>query len=163
MKKCKHCMSEIDDKAKVCPHCGRRQPSKKRAVLWSIVAIICILIVIGVASGGNGNGGTEDQSQEPTDVVSKLSLGMLETVDDPQIGSGDFGVQVITGSIKNVSGRKLSYAQITFAIYDSDGNQIGTSVDNINDLTEDSLWKYTAFPLSTEQFSTFELTGVDAY
>lgn len=37
MKKCKYCMSEIDDKAKICPHCGKRQ---KRSVIKTILSCI---------------------------------------------------------------------------------------------------------------------------
>ena len=48
-------------------------------------------------------------------------------------------------------------------LYDQDGNQIGTAIDNISDLTPDSTWKYTAMTLDTEQFASFELTSVDAW
>ena len=51
---------------------------------------------------------------------------------------------------------------VTFALYDQDGNLIGTAIDNINDLTPDSTWKYTAMTLDTQQFASFELTSVDA-
>ncbi|WP_432766945.1 FxLYD domain-containing protein [Thermoclostridium caenicola] len=37
----------------------------------------------------------------------------------------------ITGTIKNNKGRTLSYAQVTINLYDADGNQVGTALDNI--------------------------------
>lgn len=53
MKKCKYCMSEIDDKAKVCPHCGKSQKSKVSKFLGIIIAIIgAVIIISALASGG---------------------------------------------------------------------------------------------------------------
>lgn len=54
MKKCKYCMSEIDDKAKICPHCGKRQ---KRSVIKTILSCIfllfAVLVIIAIATGGS--------------------------------------------------------------------------------------------------------------
>lgn len=171
MKKCKFCMTEIDDKAKVCPQCGRKQPSKAKKIVLIVLLALCAIIVIAAIAGGNGDkdkpasaaGTVETQAPENTDLVAKLSYNKLETVTEAAEGRTDYGTQCINGAVKNTSGKQLSYAAVTFALYDQDGNQIGTAVDNINDLTADSTWKYTAHPLTTDQFASYELTSVDAW
>lgn len=42
MKKCKYCMSDIDEKAIICPHCKKRQNTSKIIILL-IIALIIIL------------------------------------------------------------------------------------------------------------------------
>ena len=171
MKKCKFCMTEIDDKAKVCPQCGRKQPSKAKKIVGIVLLALCAIIVIAAIAGGSGDkdkptsaaGTVGTQAPENTDPVAKLSYNKLETVTEPTEGRTNYGSQCINGAIKNTSGKQLSYVGVTFALYDQDGNQIGTAIDNISDLTPDSTWKYTAMTLDTEQFASFELTSVDAW
>ncbi len=170
MKKCKFCMTEIDDKAKVCPQCGRKQPSKAKKIVLIVLLALCAIIVIAAIAGGGSKDKpasaartVETQAPENTDPVAKLSYNKLETATEPTEGRTNYGSQCINGAIKNTSGKQLSYVGVTFALYDQDGNQIGTAIDNINDLTPDSTWKYTAMTLDTEQFASFELTSVDAW
>lgn len=47
-KKCKYCCQEIDAKAKICPHCGKKQKKKKLLV---IAGVIVLIAVIGAAGG----------------------------------------------------------------------------------------------------------------
>ena len=43
MKKCKYCQSEIDEKAKICPNCRKKQ--KPHIIRWIILAVCSLLIV----------------------------------------------------------------------------------------------------------------------
>lgn len=45
MKKCKYCRSEIDDKAKICPICKKRQPAKVGTVGKVLILIPCIFLL----------------------------------------------------------------------------------------------------------------------
>ena len=54
-----------------------------------------------------------------------------------------FGI-TITGVVYNRNKRKLSYAQITFNIYDGSGAQVGSALANINGLEPDGTWKFSA-------------------
>lgn len=74
MKKCKYCMSEIDDKAKICPHCGKRQ---KRSVIKTILSCIfllfVVLVIIAIATGG----GDKDEAGIMTmDKFNAIQNGM---------------------------------------------------------------------------------------
>lgn len=54
------------------------------------------------------------------------------------------GYTLISGMIKNNTDQTPSYVQVTFNLYDEEGNQIGTAMDNINDLEAGRTWKFEA-------------------
>lgn len=73
-----------------------------------------------------------------------------------------YGTIYIEGEVKNNSDKTYSYAQITFNLYDADGAQLGSAMDNINNLEPNGTWKYKALAYSTEDIATYkfiEITG----
>lgn len=46
MKLCKHCRTEIDAKAKVCPQCGKKQGAPGCLIVLLVVVIIAVLAVV---------------------------------------------------------------------------------------------------------------------
>ena len=67
----------------------------------------------------------------------------------------------ITGIVENRRRRKLSYAQISFNLYDDSGAQVGTAIANINGLEPGSKWKFEAISFGQEftKYKFSELTG----
>lgn len=67
----------------------------------------------------------------------------------------------ITGIVENRRPRKLSYAQISFSLYDDSGAQVGTAIANINGLEPGSKWKFEAISFGQEftKYKFSELTG----
>jgi len=51
----------------------------------------------------------------------------------------------ITGIVRNNTGRDYSYVQVEFNIYDSTGAQIGSTMDNINNLEPHGTWRFSAY------------------
>lgn len=66
MKKCKYCKSEIDDKAKICPNCNKKQKGGCFTVFGSICVIIFLVILISSLSGNK----KEDEANSNTGTVS---------------------------------------------------------------------------------------------
>lgn len=67
----------------------------------------------------------------------------------------------ITGTVINRRKRELSYAQISFKLFDESGAQVGTALANINGLEEGGRWNFKATTFF-QKYSTFkihELTG----
>lgn len=62
---CKHCRTEIDSKAKVCPNCKRKQGGIVKYIVIGIIA----LIVIGAVAGG------KDEKDEPKKVGNASANG----------------------------------------------------------------------------------------
>ena len=55
----------------------------------------------------------------------------------------------ITGSAKNTSNKTMDYVSITFTLYDSAGNVVGTAIDNQSGLGAGETWIYSASGIST--------------
>lgn len=64
MKKCKHCQTEIDKKAKVCPNCRKKQGMP----VWLIV----VIVFVGIGIIGGAFGGGEDAASDAAAVASTL-------------------------------------------------------------------------------------------
>ena len=128
MKKCKHCQSEIDKKAKICPHCRKSQKS----VFSKIIGIILIFIgfIIVIASIG-GESTTED----------KFGYEITKQYED------SIGSYYIEGIVTNKIDYDYSYTQIDFICYDKDGNNLGTAMANTNNLLANETWRFKAIGL----------------
>lgn len=73
-KKCKHCKSEIDKKAKVCPNCRRNQGGNAKFI---IVGVIVVFIIAAALNNKNGEPQqTTNTTNDSTDKSDKpVSLG----------------------------------------------------------------------------------------
>ena len=120
MKKCKYCQTEIDSKAKICPHCKKKQGKPK----WLIALI--------VSNGDN----------KPTE---KFTYEVTKQYAD------EYGMSYyIEGSVKNNKDKDYSYVQIEFVCYDADGNNLGTAIDNTNNLLGNQTWKFKAMAMFSD-------------
>ena len=142
-KKCKYCQSEIDKKAKICPNCRKKQGMPK----W-LIAIIVIFVIIVFASMGGGeesssgnanNGGSSENTQK----VEKFTY----TIDKQYQDTFSYYIE---GTVKNNKNKDYSYVQIEFVCYDSEGNNLGTAIDNTNNLLGNETWKYKAMGMFTD-------------
>ena len=73
----------------------------------------------------------------------------LELLDGWQYTTKQFN-QVITGRIRNNTGRRYSYVQVTFDVFDSQGSRVGNAMANINNLGPGEVWKFEAMNFGTE-------------
>jgi hypothetical protein len=72
-----------------------------------------------------------------------------------------FGI-TINGVVFNRNKKKLSYAQISFNLYDSSGAQVGSAFANINGLEPDGAWKFSAIGLA-ETASKFKFDDMSGF
>ena len=54
----------------------------------------------------------------------------------------------IEGTCKNNGTKDYDYLQVEFICYDKDGNNLGTAMDNTNNLLGGQTWKFKAMSLS---------------
>ncbi len=150
MKVCKDCGTEVSKSAKVCPECGKRL---KNTVLRVILGILVIVIGIGaIASGGDSSVQTSNNNKQ-----EKFTLISDKKTTDAA------GTTYIEGEIKNNTDKSYSYVQVTFNLYDDNGAQLGTAVDNINNLEPNATWKYKALGLVTEKVSSYKLVEITGW
>lgn len=157
MKKCKYCQSDIDVKAKICPHCGKKQGMPK----WLIVIIVILAIFILLSLGSNSSD-TEKNEQTGTTTEKQESL----VLEEGHTGSLDeYGVAYyVEGYIQNNTDKDYSYIQVTFTTYDSEGNTIGSCLDNNSSLEANGRWKFKAICLDdVENIASYKLNDITAY
>ena len=156
MKKCKHCQSEIDDKARVCPNCGKKQG---KPILLIIIIVIIIIAVIATLGGG---GETENEPSQTGTTEKKENL----VLEDGYSGSLDeYGaLYYIEGYVKNNSDKDYEYVQIEFTAYDSEGNTLGSCYDNTSSLEADGRWKFKASCVDeTDKIASYKLNEITGY
>jgi len=68
----------------------------------------------------------------------------------------------ITGIIRNNTSKSYSYVQITFGVYDANGNKVGTALDNIAGLGANETWSFEALGTGAEN-GTYKLEDIKGY
>lgn len=56
----------------------------------------------------------------------------------------------IEGSVKNNKDKDYSYVQIEFVCYDADGINLGTAIDNTNNLLGNQTWEFKAMAMFSD-------------
>ena len=68
----------------------------------------------------------------------------------------------ITGIVKNNTDKDYEYVQISFTLYDVDGNVVDTAFTNVNNLKAGSTWKFEAM-LFEENVASWELDEITGW
>jgi hypothetical protein len=152
VKKCKHCQSEIDKKAKVCPNCRRKQGGKGKFI---ILGVIVFFIVAGALSSLNedttktsntntqkANGDSSDS--KAADIVAlgsegqseNLALKVNEVGDTDEIKENDFlsykpdsgKYAIVNITIKNTGKESTSLTNGYFKLITSDGAEYSPTI-----------------------------------
>lgn len=129
-----------------------KKPIYKKWWFWVIVVIF-----IGGIAGGAGSSETNGNTPVSTQIQEKFTL-----VSDTRT-TDSLGTTYIEGEIKNNTDKSYSYVQVTFNLYDASGAQLGTAVDNINNLEPNATWKYKAIGLVTEKVDSYKLVEITGW
>ncbi len=73
-----------------------------------------------------------------------------------------YGVGKIIGTLKNTTSREYGYIQIEFNLYDSGGNQVGSTLANINNLEPGRTWKFEA-PVLTGEATEAQVKNITSF
>jgi uncharacterized protein YdeI (YjbR/CyaY-like superfamily) len=163
MIKCKTCSKEIASNAKSCPSCGakNKKPFYKRG--WFFVLVF--FVVVGAIGGAGGTDTTKDGGSTETTNVEKTSTKKekFELVGEVEQETDQIATY-LKGIVKNNSGKDCTYVQITFNLYDKDGNQIGTALANVNNLEKDGTWKFKALGMDVDgEIASYKLAEITGY
>lgn len=110
----------------------------------------------------NSDSKANDSSEQTKkqDAAEKLTDGDFSVVKKAKGKLDSVGTLYIKGTLKNNTGKDLSYVQVSFNILDKDGSQIGTALANINHLKAGGTWKYKALGLETDGYKKFEMAEI---
>lgn len=140
MKKCKYCKTEIDSKAKICPNCRKKQGMPKWLI--ALIIVVILIIIVSVTGGAEENAKEGNASNNNENPVEKFTYEITQQYSD------EYGLSYyIEGSVKNNKDKDYSYVQIEFVCYDSEGNNLGTAIDNTNNLLGNETWKFKAIAM----------------
>ena len=84
----------------------------------------------------------------------------LELVDDSLDFQEEEFSSYVTGSIRNNTDHTYNYVQVTIGLYDSDGNQVGSTLANVNGLEPDKIWRFKAVALE-DNAARCKILGID--
>ncbi len=158
LKQCKACGAEISKSAKTCPKCGQKNGGGCLKILLAGIGIIVILGALGSLFGDKTDKEKDVSTNAPAPIVEekKAKYEVLEE----KIEEDSF-TRYITGKVKNNSGKDVSYVQIEINLYDKDGNQIGSTLDNVNNLEKDGVWSFKAIMLedNAASYKIKDITG----
>lgn len=96
----------------------------------------------------------EATSAEPADKYS---------IDGEEL-TGDAYSCKISGVYTNKAGKDLSYVQVSYNLFDADGNQIGTALANTNNLADGGTWKFEAFgSAAVDEVASYKIGDVTGF
>ena len=101
-------------------------------IFWSIVLLVMIISIV-----------LHEKNRETSEYyIPELSYEITDTYYD------ELSIYYhIDGIVTNNTDKKYSYIQINFSCYDSDGINLGSAMDNMNNLEANERWKFSAMSL----------------
>lgn len=158
--KCPECGKQISSEVKNCPKCG--YPLKKSGAFLAIMGwVVAGVLVVSMFScePRNQNLNTGNNDSKPSHVVAETRS--VDVIEDKWC-RGEFGTKAICGVVENNTDRQYSYVGIEINLYDASGVQIGSTLDNVNNLEPGGKWKFHAYVLEGEAVS-YKIKNVSAF
>lgn len=158
---------------KACSKCGKKltRPVYKKWWVYACVLIVALAAVVvafpdlalSTFTGKTDNKTAIDKSEE-TAVMQVFSKNKFELLGDITTYN-DGSCYYICGIIKNNSSKLCPFVQISFNLYDKDGNQIGVAFAFINNFEPGGTWKFTAqgYVQDVKDIKSYKLVTVDVY
>ena len=123
-----------------------------------IVLIIFVIFLVAIVTNTPDNSIQTNNNTVlgTTQVKEKFTL-------EENIGSYDGFAFYIKGTIKNNTEKTYSYVQVSFNLYDETGAQVGTAMDNINNLEGNGVWKFEAIGMGATKATKYKLVGINGW
>lgn len=138
----------------------------KKLKLWQKVLIV--ILAIGIIGAAVGGGSSNDENKEDTPKTEEKQKKEEKKEDFTIEGevTGDYDSAkmgyYIEGVIKNNTDKDKTYVQVTYNLYDKDGNQLGTALANVNNLKAGGTWKFKAMGMA-DGITKYELAEITGY
>ncbi len=150
-----------------------KKAGKGMAIASVVVNVLAIAIVMGTQSmysaaineATKGTISTTDGSAASAATVTATTeeSGDKYAIEGEELSGDDYSTK-ISGTFTNNSGSELSYVQVSYNLFDADGNQIDTAYANTSNLADGGTWKFeaTAFK-GIDNVASFKLGDVTGY
>jgi zinc-ribbon domain len=179
---CPSCGTKLSDTANFCGKCShhvgapapalqptvptvpRKQPAvrlKNVLILLGIFFVVGFgLVILGVIVGPQDRT-TTGTSSSPSNPVPSTSnpRGCLSVSGDN--GRVDEMSTTITGTVQNNCGKNFRYVQVTFKLFDTSGDVVGTAIANQAGLSAGETWRFKAHGFTRSH--TFRVDDITAF
>lgn len=136
MKKCKSCQTEIDAKAKKCPHCraDQRNWAARHPILTGLFVLIVVIIFISAMSNSSNKGSNNGSSASSTQTSQTQTAKIGSTVNDGDLA---FTVQSVdtAQTVGNSFSQKTAQGQYVILTVKIQNNGKDTKTINASDFT----------------------------
>ena len=154
-----------------------KKAGKGVAIVSVVVNVLAIAIVMGTQSmysaaideASKGTVSTADGSAASAATTASDNASVQAepadkyTIEGEEL-SGDAYSCKVTGTFTNTSGSELGYVQVSYNLFDADGNQVGTALANTSNLADGGTWKFEAFGTKgTDEVASFRLGEVTGF
>ena len=154
-----------------------KKAGKGMAIASVIVNVLAIAIVVGTQSMysaaidevSKGTISTTDGSAASVattasdDASAQAEPADKYTIEGEELSGDEYSCKV-TGTFTNTSGSELGYVQVSYNLFDADGNQVGTALANTSNLADGGTWKFEAFGTKgTNEVASFKLGEVTGF
>ena len=103
----------------------------------------------------------EPGTSQSIPIINELAQPKL-SAKDVKLAMDEMGIKYIVGTVTNPTNKTLSYVQVEINLYDSSGAQVGSTMDNINNLEPRKTWKFKAV-IMEDSAKSFKVKNITAY
>lgn len=124
-----------------------------------VLAVFVLILYIGIKSGGKKIPLQEFSGERNMAYESLPAKTDLEVV-SYELSDGQYDTRYVVGIVKNNSDKKYKYVQIEINYYNYLGEQIGSTMDNVNNLEPKGTWRFSAsIDKSIDSVKIMEVSG----
>lgn len=144
------------------------------AIASTVVNVVAVAIVLATQSAysaaideaASGTVQTSDETSVAAPAAGETTAA--ESADKYSIDgeelTGDAYSCKISGVYTNKAGKDLNYVQVSYNLFDADGNQIGTALANTNNLADGGTWKFEAFgSAAVDEVASYKIGDVTGF
>lgn len=165
MKLCKYCRSEIDEKAKVCPHCQRKQKSLLGTVGKAIAVFVFVIIFVPSCAGYMSKSSKPKNEQHQDVTINATTTATKEITTDNNSNKSEDSTEKVTEKTEEVS--EPVTEDVNLVIYDNDGLKItykgieyGSFTTDIKLFIENNSGRNLTVASRDESVNGFMISGV---
>lgn len=136
-------------------------------ILFAIFMVLGIIASIGSDSSSQNT--TQTTSQTSVNTETKTATNTATNTNKPSLEvieakaeRDEFGAIYIVGTVKNNTKKQYSYVQVEINLYDKNGNQLGSTLDNVNNLEPGGTWRFKA-PVLEDGVASFKIKDVTGF
>jgi hypothetical protein len=159
------------------------QKPKSKVGCLSIVGSIAINVIVFAVIGNLTKDNTNSISDNIASGLSSTAISSTikipeateppkETAEPPKKDnlevlnvdskSTEYGDRSVVGTIKNNTSRTYDYVSVEINLYDSAGNLVGSTLDNVNNLEPEGKWNFEALILE-ENATKYKIVKISGY